>query len=156
MGEKEKFNGRNIDENPDWLAEVPEQRIRIRVGVKAIAIAVITTGVIMGVAICILIGWSTNLLSGLCGNDIISEQKQPEGVYKLVVFRRDCGATTGYSYHLSIMKGNQQIENSSGNIFVSKEEFSAYWDHSNKIFVNSFFKEFKRETSYKGIQIKYK
>jgi len=32
-----------------------------------------------------------------CGNDVLTDLPSPDGKYKVVVFQRDCGATTGFS-----------------------------------------------------------
>lgn len=145
-----------MDQPMDWSEEEPDKRNRIRVGVKAVAIAVIATGLILGVGLGMLFFGANNLLSGMCANDIISEHNQPDGKYKLVVFRRDCGATTDYSYHLSVIKANTDLKNQSGNIFVSNDDFIAYWDNDKSIFIHARTEDrFKRKTSYKGLQILY-
>ncbi len=56
--------------------------------------------------------------SGLCGNEISQEVFSPDGEYKAVVFQRDCGATTGFSTQISIMRATDELPNKPGNIFV--------------------------------------
>lgn len=53
-----------------------------------------------------------NLLFGdLCGNDMVSETYSPDKTMKVVVFRRSCGATTGYSTHVSIVNAWDKLSN---------------------------------------------
>ena len=42
----------------------------------------------------------------VCGNDILTETRAPDGRFKVVVFQRDCGATTRFSTAAgAIMRG---------------------------------------------------
>lgn len=52
-----------------------------------------------------------------CGNEVISLVVSPNGAYKAVAFQRDCGATTGFSTQVSIVKASKSLPNSSGNVF---------------------------------------
>ncbi|MBK9705879.1 MAG: hypothetical protein IPO77_02385 [Acidobacteria bacterium] len=56
-------------------------------------------------------------LSGGCGNEIIKEIIAPDQKYKVIIFQRDCGATTGYSTQISFMPANEKLPNKEGNIF---------------------------------------
>jgi hypothetical protein len=56
--------------------------------------------------------------SDMCGNDIYQEIYSPNRQYKVVVFQRDCGATTGFSTQVSILGATQELSNVSGNILV--------------------------------------
>jgi hypothetical protein len=50
------------------------------------------------------LGWLViSALEDLCGNDPISETPSPNGQMKVVVFQRDCGATTGFSTQVSVL-----------------------------------------------------
>jgi hypothetical protein len=55
--------------------------------------------------------------SDMCGNDIYQEVYSSDRQYKVVVFERDCGATTGFSTQLSILEAQQELSNVPGNIF---------------------------------------
>lgn len=66
-----------------------------------------------------LIGLIFVLFSGMCGNEIYGEYPSPNGRLKAVVFQRDCGATTGFSTQISILKSNATLANKRGNIFIS-------------------------------------
>ena len=55
--------------------------------------------------------------SGLCGNDVVSEVPSPGGTHRIVVFQRDCGATTGFSTQVSLLSGRKRLPNEPGNLF---------------------------------------
>jgi hypothetical protein len=55
-----------------------------------------------------------------CQNTLLSEDLRPGGPYRAVVFVRSCGATTGWSTHVSLL-GIKRFSNSdSGNVFVGE------------------------------------
>ena len=62
-----------------------------------------------------------------CGNDILTETRSPDGRFKVVVFQRDCGATTGSSTQVSIIPSGEEFltaatswrSTQSGNVFVA-------------------------------------
>jgi hypothetical protein len=58
-------------------------------------------------------------LAGGCGNEILKEVRSPSGKTKAVVFQRDCGATTGFSTQVSVLRSDQQLPNEGGNVFVA-------------------------------------
>jgi hypothetical protein len=59
----------------------------------------------------------------LCGNDLISEAWNPKRTLKAIVFRRSCGATTGYSYHVSVVNPWDKLTNNEvGTVFRTDEE----------------------------------
>jgi hypothetical protein len=62
-----------------------------------------------------------------CRNELISTNVSPDGNYEAHIFIRDCGATTDYSYQLSILKVGKEVKNRSGNTFASDGEFTVEW-----------------------------
>jgi hypothetical protein len=65
----------------------------------------------------------THLLwGGMCGNQIIEEIPSPNKEFKAVIFTRDCGATTGYSTQLSIIKISANLENEGGNVLTMSDK----------------------------------
>jgi hypothetical protein len=99
----------------------------------------------------------TNMTSDMCRNEIISRIEQPSKAYDLIHFRRNCGATTGYSYHLSIIKHGKVLPNKPGNIYISNNDFTANWNNNISIMISTSGKdEFKKEKDYSGIQMIYK
>jgi hypothetical protein len=62
--------------------------------------------------------------SGLCGNEVQFQVKAPDGLHHAVVFQRDCGATTGFSTQISVLKGpgptaTKDLPNRPGNAYVA-------------------------------------
>jgi hypothetical protein len=54
----------------------------------------------------------------LCGNRVVAEALSPNGRWKAVVFVRDCGATTSWATHVSILKPNAVLRGrDAGNVF---------------------------------------
>lgn len=55
----------------------------------------------------------------MCGNEIITEESSPGGKYKIVVFVRSCGATTGFSTQVSIIPTDRKLrDDESGNVLT--------------------------------------
>ncbi len=63
-----------------------------------------------------LFWWSTE---SMCSNTEISSTPIPGANYKVVVFERDCGATSDFSTQASIIKVTAKLGNESGNIFAA-------------------------------------
>lgn len=59
------------------------------------------------------------LLAGDCGNEPISEIQSPDKSLKVIIFQRDCGATTGFSTQVSILPATRSLPNESGNALVA-------------------------------------
>ena len=60
--------------------------------------------------------------SDLCGNEQMTQLESPSGELKVVVFKRSCGATTGYSTQGSILESDEALGNEGGNLFVVGED----------------------------------
>lgn len=54
----------------------------------------------------------------MCGNEVYSEVLSPNREHKVVMFQRDCGATTGFSTQISILDSGDELENESGNTYI--------------------------------------
>jgi hypothetical protein len=68
----------------------------------------------------ILITYAINkAFDDMCGNQILSESSSPDQTYRVVVFQRDCGATTGFSTQVSVLKAMEKLPNESGNLFIA-------------------------------------
>lgn len=59
------------------------------------------------------------LEAGICGNTVGQTVVSPDGQLQAVVFERDCGATTGFSTQVSILRANQPLPNEGGSVFVT-------------------------------------
>lgn len=64
---------------------------------------------------------------GVCGEDKLSETGSPGNKYVVTVFRRGCGATTGFLYHVNIRSSNGSFSADhrgaieDGQIFLTRE-----------------------------------
>lgn len=55
----------------------------------------------------------------LCGNEEVSRTNSPTGELSVVVFVRECGATTGWSWQASLLRSDEPLSNRSGNILTT-------------------------------------
>jgi len=55
--------------------------------------------------------------NSLCRSELFQEVYSPNGKYKVIVYERNCGATTGFRTYISISKSNATLENQTGNVF---------------------------------------
>jgi len=57
--------------------------------------------------------------SGMCRNDLISSDSLPGERLKTIVFVRNCGATTTFGTHVSIVEQNEKLSNDEvGNVLA--------------------------------------
>lgn len=64
-----------------------------------------------------IFGWELPTVPELCGNEIRSEFYSPDQQLKAVVFVRNCGATTSYSTHVSVLRSGEKLPNDPGSVF---------------------------------------
>ena len=78
-----------------------------------------------------------NQISGyMCGNSVIEELPSPKENKTAYIFERDCGSTTGYSYHLSLIDSDEELPNKAGNTFVSDNLFEIEWVTNSRLRVD--------------------
>jgi hypothetical protein len=59
-----------------------------------------------------------------CSNRVLSAQWSPNNSHQAAVFQRNCGATTGYSYHVAIIeRGSDTL--SKGNVLILDSDHGA-------------------------------
>ena len=73
--------------------------------------------VLVGIVLAFLGVW--RLGRGLCGNEVLADVPAPDKRHRAVVFQRDCGATTGFSTQVSVIRGSHRLPNEAGNTFVA-------------------------------------
>ncbi|MEW8629142.1 MAG: hypothetical protein AB2591_04005 [Candidatus Thiodiazotropha sp.] len=75
-------------------------------------------------SVLLVAGWliGSEQLSGLslCSNQIASELASPDKKHLAVVFERSCGATTGFSTQVSVLKEKNEFKNEAGNILIAE------------------------------------
>jgi hypothetical protein len=128
-----------------------------------IAILILGTGFILTISL---------VFGDSCANQIVDIKISPDKNYQAVTFIRDCGATTGFSTQLSIMKVTDTFDKTdeTGNTLIMSDKIGGglmdenggakirtRWTKDDKleILYDSRTKTAKRETEYKDIKIDY-
>lgn len=90
-------------------------------------------------------------------NEIISIQFSPNKEYKIIVFNRNINSTTGYNYQASILKYNEELLDTTGNVLITHSEIACEWlsDTEVQIYLNKDKQIFKNQEQFEDISIKY-
>lgn len=100
-----------------------------------------------------------SVMNDLGSNTIIETVYSPDGRWKAVVFQHNGGATTRYSFNVSVLEKEEKLENKdTGNIYIGYSEVSLKWKDNKKIIIdiqNSKEQIFKQKTKYKEWGITY-
>ena len=90
-------------------------------------------------------------------NIVINEINSPNNQYRAIIFERNINATTRSSYHLSILKNGQVLNNVGGNVFVSYNNFDVEWINNDVLKVNNDREnsKLKKVHNYKNIKVIY-
>jgi hypothetical protein len=111
-----------------------------------------------------------------CGNTILEEVQSPTGKYRAVIFRRDCGATTGCSTQVSVLNNGETFfskpsrfkSSSQSNCFVCDQTFSgpdrqsplvkAHWISPTKVEIqyDKLARTFMNNTQSGAVTVVYK
>lgn len=91
---------------------------------KVIGVGLAGIFVFVGLPI-LVFGFLLSGASELCGNSPLLEVPSPNGKLKAVIFERDCGATTGFSTHVSVIETTGLLPNEGGNLFVADTNHNA-------------------------------
>jgi hypothetical protein len=95
------------------LAGQPQMQTRTRLAAEVVAIVAAAIGLLTGIY------HVSEYWEFMCGNDVVAEKFAPDGRKKVVVFQRDCGATTGFSTQASLLGATSRLPARGGNIFVA-------------------------------------
>ena len=99
------------------------------------------------------------LFIGICGNDELSRTTSPDGKMDAVSFRRNCGATTSFSLHISIIPSGRRIKNEKkGNIYISDYcDTQFYWISDSELVIEKMKigEVYKSENRFRKISIDY-
>ncbi|MDX1920814.1 MAG: DUF5412 family protein [Candidatus Caenarcaniphilales bacterium] len=105
-----------------------------------------------------------------CSNEVIQSVISPDKKYKLVIFNRNCGATTGFSTQISILNKNFSLKNEGGNIFIADDNhgevlltknkalpIQVTWVSDREVFIKygEKVRTFQKKDRFKGIKINY-
>src|SRR5258706_8051868 len=107
----------------------------------------------------------------MCGNKIVNEINSPDKKCKVVIFTRDCGATTGFSTQVSVIESDDKLEkNDNGNILIMSDKtgdgltfenggakVKARWDGNNdlRIYFDQRTETSKQRNRIEDIKISY-
>ena len=97
-------------------------------------------------------------LGSECSNEPIAEATSPDGTKKIVLFSRNCGATTGFNTQGTILNRGDALPNESGSAFIiDSGSAKVSWAGDSKIVVTleGSARAFKKETSDRGVAIEY-
>lgn len=129
---------------------------------------------IIAILIFLLITFVYSLGFILCNNTAVKEVCSPNREYKVVVFERNCGATTGFSTQVSVFRNSilsLSFFKKSGNVFIADTnhgeaqaaewggpEVEVEWLNNNKLLLKypKQARVFKSEKNKYEIKIVYK
>jgi len=58
----------------------------------------------------------------MCGVSLVSRVPSPDGRWEAVLFERDCGATTDFATHVSLLSAGAKLPNKPGNVFTADSD----------------------------------
>jgi len=94
-----------------------------------------------------------------CGNDPINAVSSPGGNKVAIAFIRDCGATTGFSTQVSIVKAPGLLPNEAGNVLIvdGKVPLSLKWvgEHRLVVYGSLGVRESRRLHIFEEITVDY-
>lgn len=124
--------------------------------IKTVIISIVSIVILITIVIAAL------FLRVACTDDIYDTISSPDGKMSAVIFSRNCGATTGFNYQISILPFGVNPKGG-GNIFVA-DKINAYsikykleWKGNKmiNIRVTSDARIFKKENNFSGVLINY-
>ena len=63
--------------------------------------------------------------SDVCENEVVADHPSPDGPARVVVFVRNCGTTTDFGAHASLLDTSSPLPNEGGNLFVADTRHGA-------------------------------
>ena len=125
---------------------------------KAIVIIAVILAVITGLVVAgnVALNLFRTFLMG--EPDIIQESVSPDGKYVAYVFEANGGATSKFTYRLSILKNGKKLKAGDvGNTFITYDEFDVEWVEDDTLKVNniSSIYIFKQETKIDDVNVSY-
>jgi hypothetical protein len=108
--------------------------------------------------------------SEMCGNRIVYSSVSPDNELQVIIFNRDCGATTGFSTQVSILSSYEKLNDEAGNVFIADDGYEdmemdefglikieAKWINSKSLIItyDSLAQVFKKELMINGVAISY-
>ena len=101
----------------------------------------------------------------MCDNTVLSDVNAPSGSTQAVVFERSCGATAGFSTHVSVLNGGHTLPKEPGNVFGADSDHGAAkdmtvtvrWAAPDQLAIRypARARVFRKETQANGIGVTY-
>ena len=91
--------------------------------------------------------------------DIFQSISSPDGKYTAYMFKSNGGATTGWIYHVSVLKKEKQLNKGNGNVYISEIPPNGIeWLESNVLYIDDYksIKTTKQRQKIEDVTIKYK
>ena len=93
-----------------------------------------------------------------CTNEPITEVVSPDGSRKIILFSRDCGATTSFNVQGSILNRDEPLPDEGGSAFIIDQGSARVSWTGNSTLRVTFEKGvrvFKKEASDRGVSLEY-
>ena len=97
--------------------------------------AIVGVVVFCGAALVAMDWW---LSGNLCANTVLKAETSPSGRKTVVVFERDCGATTDFSTQVSVFDSAKLSDRATGNVLVTdgrREGIDVRWSDETTLVV---------------------
>ncbi len=86
--------------------------------------------ILAGILFLIFLGWVVlkaleivvSVLPDPCGEEVITEVVSPQQTMKVVIFERNCGATTDFTTHAAILKVNDTLTEKVRSVFAADSD----------------------------------
>lgn len=87
----------------------------------------IGVGILLGIGLLLLaaLAWLVDQLPDPCGESVLTEIPSPNQAMKAVIYERDCGATTDFATHVSIIAKDATLKKSDRSIFAADTNHSS-------------------------------
>ena len=125
---------------------------------KAIVIIAVILAVITGLVVAGNVALNSFRTFLMGEPDIIQESVSPNGKYVAYVFEANGGATSKFTYRLSILKNGKKLKAGDvGNTFITYDEFDVEWVEDDTLKVNniSSIYIFKQEIKIDDVSVSY-
>ena len=125
---------------------------------KAIVIIAVILAVITGLVVAGNVALNSFRTFLMGEPDIIQESVSPDGKYVAYVFEANGGATSKFTYRLSILKNGKKLKAGDvGNTFITYDEFDVEWVEDDTLKVNniSSIYIFKQKAKIDDVSVSY-
>jgi hypothetical protein len=116
-------------------------------------------GISLVVIVLLMFGAGYYFVSSMCANTVVTSSTSPNGKWKVVLFERNCGATTGFSSQISLMKLDEELSNEAGNIYIAEgypKGYTLNWKSDVSVKIDgASANSNKKVTQLNGIQFSY-